>query len=128
VPAELTGRWRVERRVLDLLMGAVGRFEGVATFAADGRWREEGTLEFGGYRGPARRELRIADGMVWFDDGRPFHPFDLSGGRVEHRCGQDTYAGEYRLVTADRLEVTWHVRGPEKDQRIDTSYSRCYSD
>jgi len=122
VSAELTGRWSVERRLLDRLTGTAGRFEGVATFAPDGRWSEEGTLAFGAYRGPARRELRIADGMVWFSDGRPFHPFDLSR-PVEHLCGEDRYAGEYRL-RGDVLEVVWLVTGPHKDQRIESVYRR----
>ena len=120
--AELTGRWSVERRLLDRLTGTTGRFEGVATFAPDGRWSEEGTLAFGAYRGPARRELRIADGMVWFSDGRAFHPFDLSA-PVEHVCGEDRYLGEYRLA-ADVLEVVWLVTGPHKDQRIESVYRR----
>ncbi len=122
MPAELTGRWTVERRVLDRLTGTTGQFAGVATFTLDGRWSEEGTLELGAYRGPARRELRIGDGMVWFDDGRPFHPFDLTG-PVEHRCGEDHYAGEYRL-RGDVLEVVWLVTGPHKDQRIESVYRR----
>jgi hypothetical protein len=122
VSAELTGRWSVERRLLDRISGTAGRFEGIATFAPDGRWSEEGTLAFGGYRGPARRELRIADGMVWFDDGRPFHPFAL-GGPVEHLCGDDRYAGEYRL-DGDVLTVVWDVSGPNKEQRIESVYRR----
>ena len=120
--AELIGRWSVERRLLDRLTGTTGRFEGVATFTPDGRWSEEGTLAFGAYRGPARRELRIADGMVWFSDGRAFHPFDLSA-PVEHVCGEDRYLGEYRLA-ADVLEVVWLVTGPHKDQRIESVYRR----
>ena len=120
--AELIGRWSVERRLLDRLTGTTGRFEGVATFTPDGRWSEEGTLAFGAYRGPARRELRIADGMVWFSDGRAFHPFDLSA-PVEHVCGEDRYVGEYRLA-ADVLEVVWLVTGPHKDQRIESVYRR----
>jgi len=122
VSAELTGRWSVERRLLDRLTGTAGRFEGVATFEPDGRWSEEGTLAFGAYRGPARRELRIADGTVWFSDGRAFHPFDLSA-PVEHVCGEDRYLGEYRLAT-DVLEVVWLVTGPHKDQRIESVYRR----
>jgi hypothetical protein len=122
VPAELTGRWTVERGLLDRRTGTAGRFSGVATFSPDGHWHEEGTLEFAGYRGPAHRDLRIADGMVWFDDGRPFHPFDLDG-PVEHLCGEDRYAGEYRL-DGDLLEVVWHVTGPHKDQRIESVYRR----
>jgi len=122
VSAELTGRWSVERRLLDRLTGTTGRFEGVATFTPDGRWSEEGTLAFGAYRGPARRELRIADGMVWFSDGRAFHPHDLSA-PVEHVCGEDRYLGEYRLA-GDVLEVVWLVTGPHKDQRIESVYRR----
>jgi hypothetical protein len=128
VVTELLGRWTVDRRVQDLRGGTNGRFRGIATFAPDGAWIEEGTLEFGGYRGPARRELRIVDGTVEFADGRPFHPLDLSGAPVEHLCGEDTYAGQYRFLSPDRLRVSWRVTGPEKDQRIDTLYSRCYSD
>jgi hypothetical protein len=124
VPAELTGRWRIERRVRDLRTGTSGRFRGVATITPDGRWVEEGTLEFGGYRGPARRELRIVDGDVFFADGRPFHPLDLTGRPVEHRCGADRYTGALRLRGPDALDVAWEVTGPHKQQRIDTAYRR----
>jgi hypothetical protein len=124
VAAELTGRWTVERRVRDLLTGASGRFDGVATITPDGRWVEEGTLEFGAYRGPARRELRIAGGEVRFADGRPFHPLDLTGRPVEHLCGEDRYTGEYRLRGPDALEIAWDVTGPRKRQRIESSYRR----
>jgi hypothetical protein len=124
VPAELTGRWTVERRVLDLQTGNAGRFRGVATFAPDGRWIEEGALEFGAYRGPARRELRIVDGAVQFADGRPFHPLDLTGRPVEHRCGDDRYTGAYRLRGPDAIEVVWEVTGPGKRQRIESVYRR----
>jgi hypothetical protein len=128
VRAELVGRWTVDRVVRDERSDTTGRFHGTATFTPDGRWVEEGTLEFGAYRGPARRELRIADGMVWFDDGRPFHPLDLTGRPVEHLCGEDVYTGVYRLPAPDRLEVSWRIAGPRKTQRVDTSYSRRYSD
>jgi hypothetical protein len=124
VPADLTGHWTVERRVLDLRSGTAGRFRGIATFEPDGRWIEEGTLEFGAYRGPARRELRIADGMVRFADGRPFHPLDLSGRTVEHLCGDDRYSGRYRRLGPDALEVIWEVSGPDKGQRIESVYRR----
>jgi hypothetical protein len=128
VLAELVGRWTVERVVRDERSGTTGHFRGMATFTPDGRWVEEGTLEFGAYRGPARRALRIVDGAVEFADGRPFHPLDLSGRPVEHLCGEDTYAGVYRLLAPDRLEVSWRIVGPDKAQRVDTSYTRCYCD
>jgi hypothetical protein len=124
VLADLIGRWAVERQVADLRSGARGRFEGVAVFEPDGRWLEEGTLELGGYRGPARRELRIADGIVRFAHGRPFHPLDLDGHPVEHLCGADRYSGRYRFLDPDALEVVWSVSGPEKEQRITSVYRR----
>jgi hypothetical protein len=122
--AELTGRWTIERRVRDLQAGASGRFQGIATITPDGRWVEEGVLELGPYRGPARRELRIVGDEVQFADGRPFHPLDLSGAPVEHVCGDDRYVGRFRRLSADALDVVWEVTGPHKQQRIDTSYRR----
>jgi hypothetical protein len=124
VAAELTGRWAIERRVHDLRAGTSGRFQGTATIAPDGRWVEEGTLAFGPYRGPARRELHIVGREVRFADGRLFHPLDLSGAPVEHLCNEDRYTGEYRLVGPDRFETTWRIAGPGKDQRIETTYRR----
>jgi Family of unknown function (DUF6314) len=124
VTAELIGRWTVERVVRDERSGTSGRFRGTATFAPDGRWLEEGTLELGAYRGPARRELRIAGDTVEFADGRAFHLLDLTGAPVRHLCGEDTYTGAYRLVAPDRLEVSWRVTGPDKDQHIETVYRR----
>jgi hypothetical protein len=124
VPAELTGRWSIARRVRDLRTGTSGGFRGVATITPDGRWVEEGTLEFGGYRGPARRELRIVDGEVRFADGRSFHTLDLTGRPVEHRCGADRYTGELRLRGPDALDVVWEVTGPDKHQRMESAYRR----
>jgi hypothetical protein len=131
----LTGRWRIERRLIDLDAGIAGDFRGHATFAPadDGLgWTEHGRLRLGGHDSEAGRRLAIvptADGwLVTFEDGRPFHPLDLSGAPVEHRCGDDRYLGEYRVLGPDTLHVTWHVTGPRKDQRIDSSYHRCYCD
>ena len=122
--AELTGRWTIERRVRDLRTGDSGRFHGSATITPDGRWVEEGTLDFGPYHGPARRELRIVGGEVRFADGRAFHSLDLTGAPVEHLCGDDRYLGRFRLVGSDALDVVWEVTGPHKHQRIETSYRR----
>ena len=122
--AELIGRWSIERRVRDLRTGASGRFHGIATITPDGRWVEEGALDFGPHHGPARRELRIVDREVRFADGRPFHPLDLTGAPVEHLCGEDRYLGRFRLLGPDALDVVWEVTGPHKHQRIDTSYRR----
>jgi hypothetical protein len=131
--ALLPGRWTVDRTLHDAARGA-GTFAGEAEFAPDAAgiaWRERGRLRLGGYDGPAARELRIEpDGAGWavrFADGRPFHPLDLSGGRcaAAHPCGGDVYEGEYELAGPDELRVRWRVRGPAKDQRIESRYRRA---
>ena len=71
--------------------------------------------------------LRVVDGAVEFEDGRPFHPLDLSGGAcaVEHLCGEDRYAGEYVVLGPDALRVAWLVTGPRKRQVIESLYRRA---
>lgn len=122
----LAGRWSVHRRLSDLENGVEGAFEGVAEFGVDGTWTETGHLRFGAYDGEARRVLRVVAGGVEFEDGRPFHPLDLSGGAcvVEHLCGEDRYAGEYTVVGPDELRVVWFVAGPRKRQVIESVYRR----
>jgi hypothetical protein len=115
----------------DRRSGRSGAFTGTARFepAGDGlRWTEEGRVRYGGHEGPAGRRLAIVPGgdgwRVEFEDGRPFHPLDLDGGRVEHLCGEDRYAGSYRLRDRDTLDVRWRVTGPGKDLEIATTYRR----
>jgi hypothetical protein len=130
--AYLPGRWSVARRVQDAALGS-GSFTGTADFAPAGEgldWAEAGRLRLGAYDGPARRALRIVperEGwMVRFQDGRAFHPLALrrEGFRVEHPCGADAYAGEYVVLGDDAFVVRWRVRGPGKDQRIESRYER----
>jgi hypothetical protein len=126
VIAFLAGRWTVRRQLTDLESGTEGTFEGVAEFARDGTWTETGRLRFGTYDGEARRVLRVVDGWVRFEDGRPFHALDLSAGTcvVEHLCNEDRYAGEYVAVGPDELRVVWLVQGPRKRQVIESVYRR----
>jgi hypothetical protein len=123
----LAGRWTIHRRLTDLESGAEGTFEGVAEIGDDGVWTETGRLRFGAYDGEARRVLRIVDGAVEFEDGRPFHPLDLSSGAcaVEHLCGDDRYAGEYAVLGPDELRVVWLITGPRKRQHIESVYRRA---
>ena len=123
----------MRRRLLDVQSGREGDFTGTASFEPDGerlRWAEAGRMRFGDHDGPAQRHLSIVPGpdgwTVEFADGRPFHPLDLATGAcaVEHRCGDDLYAGEYRLVGPDALDVRWRVSGPRKEQEIHTTYRR----
>ncbi len=131
--ALLTGRWSIERSLLDRRDGTAGAFTGVATFSpeADGLlWDEEGRLRFGAFEGPATRRLRVrrdpGGWTVLFEDGSLFHPLDLGSGgaAVEHPCGPDVYAGAYDLRDRDRLDVRWDVTGPRKDQEIRSVYRR----
>ena len=127
--AWLTGRWSVSRTV----NGGQGTFTGVAEFQADGDalcWRETGELQLDAYRGSARRTLTIHPaGERWevrFDDGRPFHPLQLSDGscEVRHRCGADVYDGRFDVDGETAFTVAWHVVGPGRDDTIVTRYAR----
>jgi hypothetical protein len=119
---QLIGHWTITRRLADLRTGDEGHFEGVATIDAD-RWIEHGHLKFGAYDGPAGRRLRITpDGRVTFDDGRPFHRL---APRAEHRCGEDLYEAEYRVLGPDAFDVVWTVTGPNKHQRLESAYRRA---
>lgn len=127
----LPGDWAVERT-----FNEHDRFEGTATFSplAEGglRWREHGEVALGDHRGPASRELTLEPAgaagtwQVLFDDGRPFHPLDLSDGRcsVRHDCGDDVYLGEYAVSGPGTLTVTWEVSGPGRQDTIRSVYVR----
>jgi len=130
----LTGQWSVSRAI----NGRHGAFRGAATFIGDGdggvSWHETGRLLLDAYDRPASRTLAVvpAPGLhadtweVRFDDGRSFHPLDLTTGRwnVEHLCGPDIYAGAYTVLGQDELSVLWRVRGPGRDDTIASRYRR----
>lgn len=129
----LAGAWRIDRTVRDLKGGHDAAFRGHAHIVPDGdglAWAEEGRLVTADHAGRARRAMRIVPaGAGWevlFEDGRPFHPLDLTGGdcTVVHLCGRDRYDGTYRLAGPDRLLVRWHVTGPAKDLDIRSEYRR----
>ncbi|MDO8188648.1 DUF6314 family protein [Conexibacter sp. JD483] len=129
----LAGRWNVARELRD--GGETGSFEGVAVFAPDAAgsglvWDEEGEIAFGAMNGRAQRRLLVVPGPdgweVRFDDGRPFHPLDLTSAPrpVRHDCGEDLYIGRFDLHAAGAFDVTWTVTGPRKDQLIVSRYRR----
>ena len=132
----LSGRWEFERAVEDRRTGVSGVATGVARFEAEGdglAWIESGTLVFGGHEFDAKRRMSIRpeDGrwMVRFDDGRLFHPLDLTAGRCEvgHPCRDDFYDGVLELAEGNEgpeLRTEWRVAGPAKDQLIRTRYRR----
>ena len=129
----LTGRWQLDRRMTDAAAGLTGTFTGVGEFVpAPGGldYAERGELTFGPHHGPAWRRLRYrSDGelvRVEFDDGRFFHSLDLRDGAwsVTHPCRADGYAGEFRVIAADRWTQDWNVTGPAKDLHLRTTFTR----
>lgn len=132
--AFLGGAWELNRRLWDRRQGERGSFEGEARFEADGEglaYRESGRLRLGGHAGPAQRALLFAFPLpglaqVRFPDGRLFHALDLSRGpfEAEYPCGADRYRGRFHAAGTDAWRATWRVRGPGKDQIIESFYAR----
>ncbi len=134
--AFLTGRWTVDRTLVDLRTDSRGTFRGTAEF----RWSddgacvlhvEDGELSWNGTVGRAGRTLKLfprADGTaeVTFADGRFFHDLDLRGGSwtTRHPCAPDLYDGTFTVVPPGEWHVRWRTTGPEKDQLLRSVYRR----
>lgn len=138
-PLRLIGTWDFWREVRDHRDGAEYTARGEATFSTedDGRvrWAEHGTLTWAAGTTPVTRTLFLVRGKaddagspsgwrVTFEDGHDFHPW--TGGAVEHLCGRDRYEGGVDAPSGPSRswELTWRVRGPEKDYTMHTAYSR----
>jgi hypothetical protein len=140
--AYLLGSWSVDRTLLDRATGARGTFTGVVRFAAaddDGglSFHEEGTVRLtagdgGPFTGPASRtyvfnRTESPDAMdVTFPDGRPFHrmSFRPEASKDQHWCDPDTYRVRYTLNGPDGFSYAWDVRGPQKDQLLESVLRR----
>ncbi|ASO20830.1 hypothetical protein FHR81_001798 [Actinoalloteichus hoggarensis] len=132
--AYLTGRWRLEREILDVSGSRLGGVIGVAEIVDHGErldYTEQGELVLADHRGPARRRLgyRLTGpgrAEVHFDHGGFFHEVDLRDGRwsTRHLCGDDDYQGGYHVVDADRWRQTWRVTGPRKAHVLVTEFRR----
>jgi hypothetical protein len=124
------GTWVVERDLLDRAAGTRGTFAGVVRFSPtpDGglALREEGTMRWPSFVGPASREYLLrpagrADALdVFFPDGRPFHRmgFAPEANAASHWCDPDAYRVAYTYENADRFSYTWDVTGPRKDLEL----------
>lgn len=120
-------RWRVERDLLDRADGTQGTFSGVVLFTPtdDGglSLREEGTMRWPAFTGPASREYVLKPGAradvldVFFPDGRPFHrmSFTPDASLDSHWCDPDTYRVSYARQGPDAFSYSWDVTGPHKD-------------
>ena len=130
------GLWIIERDILDLDSEWIGRFDGQAEFKPSEEgllYTEEGRLAFGGleamkatrsytWRFPGATRVEVD-----FDDGSPFHGFDLGAGRVEasHYCDPDQYDVAYDFSAWPEWRAEWRVEGPRKDYRMVSIYRRA---
>jgi len=132
--AYLRGTWDLERKLEDRRTGTQGRLKGRAIIAPETsglRYREEGALTFGDYRGTFFRIylyhlLCPARAEVAFADGRPFHDLDLSRGtwRASHCCGDDLYEGRFTALHPDVWQAVWRVTGPGKELVLSGRFRR----
>ena len=131
---DFRGTWQIRRTVLDRRLAAEGSFEGLAWFTAEESWtlyEERGQLSFPGQPSmTATRRYRWTNGdegeiVVKFEDGRPFHSFQLSGtAAATHLCDPDTYTVSYDFRRWPVWSATWEVSGPRKDYRMISHYAR----
>ena len=130
--ADFLGRWTIARTIEDRLTGLPGRFDGTATFVAEGGavlYAETGQLTLGaGAAVMAERRYRWSevDGRiaVHFADGRFFHSFDPAGPAAAHWCDPDSYRVAYDFARWPDWSATWDVTGPRKDYRMVSAFRR----
>ena len=134
MPIELCdfeGRWHVARVIEDAKTGGQGHFEGEVLFEpeADGlRYTETGTLRLDGQPGFTSSLVYLwrpdlAGVAVFFDDGRPFHGFDLAAQpEATHWCDPDHYTVRYDFSDWPNWSARWAVTGPRKDYVMMSRY------
>ena len=133
--------------MVDRAAGVRGTFSGTVSFTPDDgghvgaprshsqgvlRQRETGTVVWPTFTGPASRQYLLVPTddpalmEVLFEDGRAFHPLNLSGGSwtAGHWCEPDTYQVSFSSLSPDRLHYEWDVTGPSKDLLLRTSLQR----
>lgn len=131
-----SGTWSVDRDLLDRAQGTRGTFTGVVHFVPtpDGglSLREEGTVRWPAFAGPAFREYLLRpsgrqDALdVFFPDGRPFHrmSFSADANLDRHWCDPDTYRVTYILEGVHSFRYSWDVTGPRKDLLLTSRLNR----
>lgn len=133
--SDFAGQWRIGRRIDDYRDKRIGQFDGTATIArsASGMlYTEEGVLTLEGatpMRASRQYHWNSANGAIRvdFEDGRFFHSFEPATGKSDavHLCGEDEYRVIYHFMNWPEWRAEWRVRGPRKDYRMRSDYSRA---
>lgn len=130
------GHWQLERDLLDRSDGTRGTFSGVVIFTPtdDGglALREEGTMRWPAFTGPASREYVLKPAArpdaldVFFPDGRPFHRMSFTpvASLDIHWCDPDTYLVAYSRQGPDAFSYSWDITGPRKNLLLDSRLTR----
>lgn len=125
---DFEGAWRLTR-VITHADGRVAEVAGRALWWPEGTglaYRETGEMRMPGFA-PMQVERRYfweAGMAVHFTDGRFFHTVPPGGGETAHWCDPDQYDGSYDFSDWPLFRVSWQVRGPSKDYRMTTTYTR----
>ena len=128
VLADFEGAWTLLRHISHA-DGTQAQYRATAVFRPDGdslAYGESGYLKIGDAAPvTANRRYRWGPDLdVFFDDGRFFHRVPAVGGRAEHWCDPDTYVVDYDFSDWPAFTVTWQVRGPRKDYRMVSRFTR----
>ena len=131
---DFQGRWALRREIRDNLGQQQGKLVGIAEFSVmdDGLlYMEQGKLSMGDQPDLNAERCYIWKGEgpdveVLFEDGRPFHKFNLRRTMpdAQHLCGADMYSVAYRFIDWPNWTARWDVLGPRKDYRMISSYKR----
>jgi len=125
------GHWQMVRIIENVPEGVIGEFWGECSFTPDGHGltcNEQGVLRFRGadyhsgrislWRFPQQGHIEVR-----YEDGRPFHDFDVEEPQATHLCDDDRYRVSYEFD--DNTWVSrWDVVGPAKDYIMTTRYRR----
>ena len=132
---DFLGEWLISRQIDSSSPGQSGEFVGRAVFDPSPfgfHYRETGQLTTdSGHEMRAERRYhwhrRGQGAEVRFADDRTFHVVDLTAQQptATHDCPPDWYEGAYDFRHWPRWTVRWQVRGPRKDYRMLSSYSRA---
>ncbi|MFD2175086.1 DUF6314 family protein [Rhodobacter lacus] len=136
---DFEGLWQMERWIDDRFGGQPGHFIGTAELQRDAKsappgtwnWNESGYLTLGEETPVLATRTYLWRPVpprieVFFEDGRPFHAFALSGqATAAHWCDPDDYRVDYDFSRWPDWSATWRVSGPHKDYEMISRYKRA---